>query len=464
MGAVYAIDHELTRHKRALKLLHPSAQLIPDIVRRFLNEASAAGRAGNPHLVETFDAGSLPTGEPYLVMELLDGETLGAIIRREHALDPSLAAELVGQAAEGIEAAHRAGIIHRDLKPENLFVTTRDGRPFIKIMDFGVSKFASESPDSVRGTKAGMVYGSPAYMSPEQFSGRADIDGRTDVFALGIVLFECLTGDLPFEGSTIQGLMAKVFAGEMRPIESMRPGLAPALVEVVHRALAPNRDERILTARALADALAPFRAFPALQARDPSFAATIASEPPHLSTPPGGPVVRIAPLPSIGPAAPTTAKPSVSPSSSSTAPLTRPSGPTPASAAVPRRAHALLPLLAVVALGVAAGSVLLVTRSRPPTLTVAAAAASPAMPSAAASPTASAAAALTGSAVPSEPVPPTPEPSVRPVELRGGAPARTAEVRRPGPVPTSSAAASSSAPPRSSAAEDLGLRTDNPFR
>src|SRR5580693_5279811 len=129
MGAVYAIHHEITRHKRALKLLHPEARMVPDLVRRFLNEASAAGRAGNPHLVETFDAGTLPTGEPYVVMELLEGETLGAVLRRERILDPSLAAELVAQAAEGMESAHRAGIIHRDLKPENLFVTTRDGRP-----------------------------------------------------------------------------------------------------------------------------------------------------------------------------------------------------------------------------------------------------------------------------------------------------------------------------------------------
>ena len=162
MGTVYAIDHELTRHKRALKLLHPAVQNIPDIVRRFLNEASAAGRAGNPHLVETFDAGTMPTGEPYVVMELLEGETLGAILRRMGTLDAPLAAELVAQAAEGIGAAHRAGIVHRDLKPENLFVTTRDGKPFIKIMDFGVSKFATGSSSGLLGTQAGMVYGSPA--------------------------------------------------------------------------------------------------------------------------------------------------------------------------------------------------------------------------------------------------------------------------------------------------------------
>jgi serine/threonine-protein kinase len=139
MGAVYAVRHELTRHRRALKLLHPEAQTSPDLVRRFLNEASAAGRAGNPHLVETFDAGTLPSGEPYVVMELLEGETLQAALDRGGRLEVETAVEIVAQAAEGIDAAHRAGIVHRDLKPENLFLTRRDGAPFVKILDFGVS-------------------------------------------------------------------------------------------------------------------------------------------------------------------------------------------------------------------------------------------------------------------------------------------------------------------------------------
>src|SRR5580692_11117069 len=235
MGTVYAIDHELTRHKRALKLLHPAVQNIPDIVRRFLNEASAAGRAGNPHLVETFDAGTFATGEPYVVMELLEGETLGAVLERENALDPSLAAELVAQAAEGMEAAHRAGIIHRDLKPENLFVTVRDGGPFIKIMDFGVSKFATGTSSGMRATQAGMVYGSPAYMSPEQLTAQA-IDARTDVFALGVVLYQCLTGALPFDGPTLEVLTVRVLTGEATPIERFRNDLPPALAEVVRSA------------------------------------------------------------------------------------------------------------------------------------------------------------------------------------------------------------------------------------
>ena len=260
MGAVYAIHHELTRHRRALKLLHPEVRMSPDLVRRFLNEASAAGRAGNPHLVETFDAGTLDSGEPYVVMELLEGESLGALIERERQLSVALCAELLAQAAEGVDAAHAAGIIHRDLKPENLFVTERDGRPFIKILDFGVSKFKTASGVSARSTRAGDVCGSPAYMSPEQLQGRLDIDARSDVFALGVVLYECLSGRMPFVADTFEALAVRIVTCDCAPIEELRPDMPPALTQVVQRALRPHRNERYHSARAMAEALAPLRA------------------------------------------------------------------------------------------------------------------------------------------------------------------------------------------------------------
>jgi serine/threonine protein kinase len=288
MGAVYAIDHELTHHRRALKLLHPNLCADPDLVRRFLNEASAAGRVGNPHLVETFDAGSLPTGEPYVVMELLEGEPLDVVLKRERFLDVGLAAEIVAQAAEGIDAAHGAGIIHRDLKPENLFVTSRDGAPFVKILDFGVSKFAALSKDKQRQTRAGMIYGSPAYMSPEQLWGSADVDARSDVFALGVVLFESVAGVLPFDGPTLEALALRVAAGDSQSLESLRPDLPPGLADVVRRALAAAREDRLATARALAEALAPFRKPVACPtAAQLGHAKTVASIPPLASNPPG---------------------------------------------------------------------------------------------------------------------------------------------------------------------------------
>jgi serine/threonine-protein kinase len=415
MGTVYAIDHELTRHKRALKLLHPAVQNIPDIVRRFLNEASAAGRAGNPHLVETFDAGTLPSGEPYVVMELLEGETLGAVLRRKRVLEPSLAAELVAQAAEGMEAAHRAGIIHRDLKPENLFVTTRDGQPFIKIMDFGVSKFSTGTSSGMRGTQAGMIYGSPAYMSPEQLTAQTDVDRRTDVFALGVVLFECLTGALPFDAPTVEVLVVKVLSGDMPPVETLRPGLPPALIDVVRRALASNRDERIPSALDLAEALAPFRALPVGQRSDLGFAATLASGPPQFVA-------------------------SHPPSASASLPP-----------GVPRAGRALLLLVAAAALAIVVGAVALLARSPAPAAT---ATAEPVQPVQATAPSvASSPAILLTTTASTEliPLPPPRASSGLPVERRSPVPAA--------PSPTGSAAARSS-----STAQDLGLRTDNPFR
>jgi serine/threonine-protein kinase len=261
MGAVYAIVHEFTHHRRALKLLHPEARLVPDLVSRFLDEASAAGRVGNAHLVETFDAGVLPTGEPYVVMELLEGETLGALLKRERPLSVERSAEIVAQAAQGIDAANRAGIIHRDLKPENLFVTATPTGPFVKVLDFGVSKFTTASGISLHATQTGALYGSPAYMSPEQLRADSDVDARVDVFGLGVVLFESLTGALPYDAPDLLALRARVLTGRPTRIETLRPEVPRELAKVVHRAIAQRRDERFASAREFAEALAPFRAF-----------------------------------------------------------------------------------------------------------------------------------------------------------------------------------------------------------
>lgn len=258
MGAVYAVVHELTRHRRALKLLHASSQANPEVVRRFLNEASAAGRVGNAHIVEAFDAGTLPGGEPYVVMELLEGEPMRALLDRTERLDAGLAAELVAQAAEGVAAAHKAGIIHRDLKPDNLFVTKRAGRPFVKIMDFGVSKFATESAVGARSTQSGMIFGSPAYMSPEQITGQREVDARSDVFALGLVLYECLTGVLPFEAQSFQAVLMRVLGDEPVPVHTIRPDVPKGLSDVIERALQKQPDARYQSADELCTALLAF--------------------------------------------------------------------------------------------------------------------------------------------------------------------------------------------------------------
>ncbi len=253
-GSVLEVEHVHTRHHRALKLLHPEAAGNPEVVERFLREASAAGRVGNPHIVETFDAGRFPDGQPYLVMELLDGETLRALVHRERQLGVGLACELVAQAAEGIDAAHRAGIVHRDLKPDNLHLS---GRRTLKILDFGVSRFTE--PDDVSLTQSSTPMGTPSYMAPEIFAGAKDATPAVDVYALGVVLYELLCGWVPFEADSYGALAIQVATTTARPLAERLLEVDPRLEAVVGKAMARQPGERYASAQAFADALSPWR-------------------------------------------------------------------------------------------------------------------------------------------------------------------------------------------------------------
>jgi hypothetical protein len=259
MGAVYEVEHELTKHRRALKLLHARYKVYPELIQRFLREASAAGRIGNPHIAETFDAGELETGDPYLVMELLKGETVADFLRRKQRLTISEAAELVRQACTGVQAAHDAGIVHRDLKPENLFVVERDHRPFVKILDFGISKFdPALTGGEMSTTREGTSLGTPLYMPPEQVRGDKRVDSRADIYALGVILYECVTGARPYEAETLAHLAVLIHEGKAVPIAEARPDAPPAFAELVHKAMANKPELRFASARELGDALASF--------------------------------------------------------------------------------------------------------------------------------------------------------------------------------------------------------------
>jgi serine/threonine protein kinase len=258
LGAVYEVEHTLTKHRRALKLLHPKYRSDPEVVQRFLREASAAGHIGNPHIVEMFDAGSLPSGEPYLLMEMLQGQPLSALFRDEGRLPIGLAASLVHQAARALEDVHRSGVVHRDLKPDNLFVVTRDGRPFVKVLDFGISRFDSALTGALTVTRAGTAMGTPLYMAPEQMRGAHDVDGRADLYALGVILYEALAGGLPYWAESFAELSALVLGGQPRPLSEHRPDVPAPLAAIVHRALSPDRDQRFSSAAELAASLEPF--------------------------------------------------------------------------------------------------------------------------------------------------------------------------------------------------------------
>ncbi|HEY6559996.1 MAG TPA: protein kinase [Polyangiaceae bacterium] len=254
MGAVYEVEHELTKHRRAMKLLHGPMARVPSVVQRFLREASAAGRIGNPHIVETFDAGQLESGEPYIVMELLKGSSLEHLLHEKQQLSVFEALEIIRQACDGIQTAHDAGIIHRDIKPENLFILDHE-RLFVKILDFGISKFDPTRTGNFNLTNEGTALGTPYYMPPEQARGETTLDVRADVYALGVVLYECLTGRKPFVAETLPHLAVLIHEGKYTSLLQLRPDVPAALAALVARAMSTDPEQRFPTARAMREAL-----------------------------------------------------------------------------------------------------------------------------------------------------------------------------------------------------------------
>jgi eukaryotic-like serine/threonine-protein kinase len=299
MGAVFEVEHEITRHRRALKLLHSQMAAMPAVVERFLREASAAGRIGNPHIVETFDAGRLDTGEPYIVMELLKGKSLADLLSESGQLEIKRACDLLVQACDGVHAAHAAGIVHRDLKPENLFLTGPDCS-FVKILDFGISKFDAAKTGVDGLTMEGTPIGTPYYMSPEQIKGEKEVDARSDVYALGVLLYECLTGVRPFESDNLLQLIFLVSKGEYVLPSQVRASLPKTLDTVVSKAMSLDRSHRYATAEDLAHALSRLRqsiaptmleaTVPAiLESPNPPQRGTLAMTPEPVSKTLGGP-------------------------------------------------------------------------------------------------------------------------------------------------------------------------------
>jgi eukaryotic-like serine/threonine-protein kinase len=282
MGTVYEVEHELTRHRRALKLLHPEFASNAHVVARFLREASAAGRIGSPHIVETFDAGSLETGEPYLVMELLDGQSLGAILDEVGRVSERDALAWLTQACDGVQAAHAAGIIHRDIKPDNLFVE-RTGR--VKILDFGISKFDPRLTGEHQLT-GDLTLGTPFYMAPEQTSKTSSVDARADVYALGVVLYEAVTGKKPFEAETYPQLIVQIHEGDYEPASSIVAS-STLLDDIIAKAMAREPAQRFQSAAELASALRELAVATERAAAAPAKSA-VAGQAPFAVTRPAG--------------------------------------------------------------------------------------------------------------------------------------------------------------------------------
>lgn len=242
MGAVWEVEHELTEKHLALKLVSPELASDRQYHERMLREARAAGRIEHPNVVEIYDVGETREGRPFLVMELLRGESLEDLLDRSGALPAEHAVAIATQVAAGLAAAHTAGVVHRDLKPANIFLHQHHGNTVVKVVDFGVSKLLSH--ERATSSVTGLAIGSPAYMSPEQARGERDIDHRCDIWALGVVLFESLTGQRPFSGETAYDVVAEVLKGDIPRARSVNGSVSEHLDGIVAACLQRNRDAR----------------------------------------------------------------------------------------------------------------------------------------------------------------------------------------------------------------------------
>jgi serine/threonine protein kinase len=257
MGAVYEARHSKLARRVAIKFLLPDFAANREVLRRFENEAKAAGGLEHPNLAAVTDFGRADDGSPYLVMEFLEGEDCAKLLSRQGSLAASRAANIVVQACRGLAVAHKATIIHRDLKPENLFVTDAgDGSDLIKVLDFGIAKLRVADASVVTGT--GATFGTAYYMSPEQARGAGEVDPRTDVWSMGVVLYELLSGRKPFLGEQFLEVIHQILTFDPPPLTTLRPDLPTKLVAAVESAMKKDLRERLPSVVALAEALAPF--------------------------------------------------------------------------------------------------------------------------------------------------------------------------------------------------------------
>jgi serine/threonine protein kinase len=248
MGAVFQATNAAIGKRVALKFLGVETSRDADAAIRFQREAEAASLAESPHIVQIFDSGRSEHGLPFLVMELLTGEDLRARLRREGRLDVDAAARITAQVLKALRQAHAAGIVHRDLKPDNVFLCRREDEPaFVKIVDFGISKL-QQAPGVDTLTHKGAVLGTAFYMSPEQAQAFPDIDGRTDLFSVGAILYEMLTGEPPQSAPTYEAVLIAICTRDAPDVRAKAADVPEKLARVIARALERDREQRYQSA------------------------------------------------------------------------------------------------------------------------------------------------------------------------------------------------------------------------
>jgi hypothetical protein len=257
MGTVYDATHRMTNRRVAIKVLLPEHASKPESIARFQQEARVVAAIGHSHICEILDFGTLDDGRPYLVMERLEGQTLGTLLEVSGRLGFDVVIPIVQQVLLALSAAHAKGVIHRDMKPDNVFLIQRPGSKAVtaKVLDFGISKAITEDRE-VELTRTGMVMGTPYYMAPEQARGDRGLDPRVDVWAVGVILYECLSGRRPFHAKNYNALLVEILTQPHRPIAMAE--VPPELEAVVDRALRKRRDERFGSVEQLYAALEPF--------------------------------------------------------------------------------------------------------------------------------------------------------------------------------------------------------------
>jgi serine/threonine-protein kinase len=256
MGVVFRAEHPVIARRAALKAIHPDLTASPEVIARFVNEAKLISEIGHDNIVDVTDFGRTDEGDFYFVMEYLPGESLAEAIQRDGALEPARALAIAAQIADALDASHARGIIHRDLKPENVFLVRRRGsRDFVKVLDFGLATLAGARAPADGLTRAETVAGTPFYMAPEQCEGRSDLDGRADVYALGCILFELLTGMVPFGGGSSSEVLVKQVTMPPPAARGLVASLPQALDAILARALAKDPADRFPTMAAFRAAL-----------------------------------------------------------------------------------------------------------------------------------------------------------------------------------------------------------------